>query len=201
MSLLLFTLFHHSILTARLVSSVFLLGIIESPQSWPDMAQVLAATLAGDVSGAVDIVNTPQYVDLQRSGVSCNDQKPFKAPTPEETIDEAVDVYEKVTRFNLAVTIAEADSGCQYWPVSPPERYTGPWNNTLKNPLLIISNTVRRIGEIWIDRRLMISYFPQNDPATPLSSGQMVHKALGNSSALLVQDSPGVSSIRIKHPP
>ncbi|KAI0767486.1 TAP-like protein-domain-containing protein [Fomes fomentarius] len=156
---------------------LFLLGTIESPQSWPDMAQLFAAALAGDVSGVLDVVNTPQYVDLQRSGVSCNDQKPFKAPTPEETIDEAIDVYEKVTRFNLAVTIAEADSGCQYWPVSPPEKYTGPWNNTLKNPLLIISNT--------------------NDPATPLSSGRIVHQALGNSSALLVQDSPGHTSLAL----
>ena len=50
---------------------------------------------------------------------------------------------ENVTRFGLAVVTHEPDSGCEFWPVAPPERYLGPWNKTLANPILIVSNTVR----------------------------------------------------------
>lgn len=45
----------------------------------------------------------------------------------------------------------------------------------------------------------------QADPVTPLVSGELVHKLLGNSSSLIVQDSPGVRSFlslfspRIRH--
>ena len=102
----------------------FWIGSLTNPDSWPSTAQQFAAAMAGDASEVLNTVNTPQYVDLQRSGVSCNDQKPFPAPTPEETVDELIDVYTNVTRFNFAVTISEADSGCQYWPVSPDRKST-----------------------------------------------------------------------------
>ncbi|KAI0708631.1 TAP-like protein-domain-containing protein [Earliella scabrosa] len=155
----------------------FWIGSLTNPDSWPSTAQQFAAAMAGDASEVLNTVNTPQYVDLQRSGVSCNDQKPFPAPTPEETVDELIDVYTNVTRFNFAVTISEADSGCQYWPVSPPEKFLGPWNNTLKNPVLIVSNT--------------------GDPVTPLSNAKIVEQVLGDSAALLVQDGPGHTSLAL----
>ncbi|KAI0752659.1 TAP-like protein-domain-containing protein [Daedaleopsis nitida] len=155
---------------------LFLLSILEVPNSWPTMASWLASALAGDPTFVMNAVSPGQFPDLERSGVSCNDQMPFTAPTPEETIDEAIDVYKTVTRFNFAVTVAEADSGCQYWPVTPPERYSGPWNATTKNPVLIVSNT--------------------HDPVTPLTNGKLVQSML-ISSALLVQDGPGHTSFAL----
>ena len=39
----------------------------------------------------------------------------------------------------------------------------------------------------------------QGDPITPLVNGEAVHSYLGNSSALLVQNSPGVSLSCLLH--
>ena len=60
----------------------------------------------------------------------------------EEIIDESLFVLENISRFGFAVTTSEPDNGCEYWPVTPPERFEGPFNNTLNNPILIVSNTV-----------------------------------------------------------
>ncbi|KAI0719840.1 TAP-like protein-domain-containing protein [Cerioporus squamosus] len=156
---------------------LFWIGNLAVPQGWSNTAQAFAAAMAGDGSAVLDAVNEKELVDLERSAVSCNDNKPFAPPKPEDVIDEALFVQQNVTRFGLTITISEPDSGCQFWPVTPPERYLGPWNSTTKNPILIISNT--------------------NDPATPISSGEIVHKTLGNSSAFLVLDAPGHTSLSL----
>ncbi|KAI5114646.1 hypothetical protein M0805_009165, partial [Coniferiporia weirii] len=56
-----------------------------------------------------------------------------------------------------------------------PERFTGPWNHTLRNPILIVSNTA--------------------DPVTPIASGRLVNSLLHDSSRLLIQNSPGHCSL------
>ncbi len=126
-------------------NTVFWVGNLATPSTWPHAAQVFAAAMAGDASAVMDAVNQKELVDLERSAVSCNDNRPFAPPKPEDVIDEALFVQQHVTRFGLTITISEPDSGCQYWPVTPPERYLGPWNSTTKNPILIISNTVSRL--------------------------------------------------------
>lgn len=81
--------------------------------------------------------------DLQRLAVSCNDQVPYgPLPTPEEVVDEMMETLEHISRFALSVAASERDMGCQFWPVRPPERFAGPFNHTLKNPILIHSNEV-----------------------------------------------------------
>lgn len=128
------------------MTTVYLLGALESPSSWPGAARAFAQAMDGDGTAVLNGLSHTQYLsDLERSAVSCNDNKPFKAPTPEEVIDEQLDVLKHLTRFALAVVVAEPDAGCQYWPVTPPERFLGPWNHTLRNPVLIISNTVRSL--------------------------------------------------------
>ncbi len=96
--------------------------------------------MAGDGSGM--ILQQAPGRDLARSAVSCNDNEPFAPPTHEAIIDETLDVFEDVSRLVFATITTEPDAGCQYWPVTPPERFEGPWNHTLRNPMLVISNTV-----------------------------------------------------------
>ncbi|TBU51516.1 TAP-like protein-domain-containing protein [Dichomitus squalens] len=153
---------------------LFIEGGLESPTGWPQIAAGLAEAMRGDGAAVLNVVNTRELVDLERSAVSCNDQRPFAPPTAETIVDAGLEVLKHVSRFFWSVIIAEPDSGCQYWPVTPPERYLGPWNKTLNNPILIISNT--------------------HDPATPLVNGEAVHGYLPNSSALLVQNGPGHTS-------
>ncbi|KAI0658734.1 TAP-like protein-domain-containing protein [Cubamyces menziesii] len=151
---------------------LFLLGALQKPATWPNTADALDRAMKGDGSAILQRLQDGQYlVDLERSAVSCNDNKPFSAPTPEGVIDEQLYVLEHISRFSLALVVAEPDAGCQFWPVTPPERFLGPWNHALRNPILIISNTA--------------------DPATPISNGRRVQDSMGDNARLLVQDSPG----------
>jgi hypothetical protein len=81
----------------------------------------------------------------------------------EEVVDESIEVLKTPTRFVMSVMTSEPDSGCHYWPITPPEKYTGPWNHTLNNRVLIHSNlvcalnetlTVCLFGNSWIPSRL-----------------------------------------------
>ncbi|KIJ55466.1 hypothetical protein M422DRAFT_24041 [Sphaerobolus stellatus SS14] len=157
--------------TARLP----LFTTLQSPITWPVTAKVLDAAMRGNGKPLLDAATGSFSRDLERSAVTCNDNKPFKSPTAEEVIDESLGVLKYVTRFAMLVVITEADAGCQFWPVTPPERFQGPWNHTLKNPILIHSNLL--------------------DPVTPMSNGELVKQLLGDSATLALREGAGHCSL------
>lgn len=122
--------------------------------------------MQGDPTDLLNFSEMNPYADLERSSVTCNDLPKFAPLSPEEVTDELLRVYRNVTQFVFSVVTLEADAGCQYWPVTPPERFTGPWNNTLRNPILILSSTVsgqsvtvhRTVSRLWIDDAIFL-YF------------------------------------------
>lgn len=67
---------------------------------------------------------------------------------------------------------------CHRWPVRSVERFTGPWNSTLKNPIIIVGNKA--------------------DPVTPFLDASMVAGWLGDSAILVEQDGFGHSSLAQK---
>ncbi|CDO72134.1 hypothetical protein BN946_scf184962.g77 [Trametes cinnabarina] len=151
---------------------LFLLSAIELPESWPLAAIALELAMNGDGSALLDAQRQGiHYDDLQRSAISCNDNTALDPPTAEEVIDEQLWVLQHVTRFSLAVVALETDWGCHHWPVSPPERFSGPWNHTLSNPILLVSNTA--------------------DPITPMANGLLLADRFSGFSRHLVQDSAG----------
>ncbi|TFY72293.1 hypothetical protein EVG20_g726 [Dentipellis fragilis] len=157
----------------------FIFETLEQPISWVPRSRDIFNAMNGD--GAA-ILNTPSYGingvgDLWRSGVSCNDQVKFPKPDPRDVVDEALYVMKHVSRFVMSIFTIEPDSGCEYWPVTPSERYAGPWNKTLRNPILIHSNTA--------------------DPITPIVSGSRINELLGDSARLAIQDGPGHCSVTL----
>ncbi|KAG8790262.1 hypothetical protein FRC12_012378 [Ceratobasidium sp. 428] len=64
---------------------------------------------------------------------------------------------------------------CHHWPVRAVERFTGPWNSKLSNPILVIGN--------------------EADPVTPFRSAKAVADALGDSAILIEQDDYGHLSL------
>ncbi|KAI0651010.1 alpha/beta-hydrolase [Trametes meyenii] len=64
---------------------------------------------------------------------------------------------------------------CPFWPVRAVERYQGPFNKTLVNKVLIVSNTF--------------------DPVTPLFSAESTSRLLGDNAVLVRQDAFGHTSI------
>lgn len=67
---------------------------------------------------------------------------------------------------------------CHRWPSRAVERFTGPWNSTLKNPIIIIGNKA--------------------DPATPFLDASLVAGWLGDSATLVEQDGYGHLSVAQK---
>jgi len=67
---------------------------------------------------------------------------------------------------------------CHRWPARAVERFAGPWNSTLKNPIIIIGNKA--------------------DPATPFLDASIVAGWLGDSATLVKQDGYGHLSIAQK---
>ncbi|KAM0787663.1 hypothetical protein ACM66B_003726 [Microbotryomycetes sp. NB124-2] len=119
--------------------------------------------------------------DLSRVAVSCLDSPPYDSykqwPNASLMVDKTLAALKVSPHFAANVHPIEPDGGCQWWPVAgrAPERFTGPWNNTLDTPMLIISNTV--------------------DPITPLTSGKEIKKSMGDSARLLIQNSVGHCSL------
>lgn len=67
---------------------------------------------------------------------------------------------------------------CHRWPARAIERFTGPWNSVLKNPIIIIGNKA--------------------DPATPFLDASLVAGWLGDSATLVEQDGYGHLSLAQK---
>ncbi|KAJ7596408.1 Alpha/Beta hydrolase protein [Mycena floridula] len=160
-----------------------------SPSLWPQNAENFAQAMKGNATALFNTM-VPDYRldnggrsgsrDLSRLAVTCLDSPPPSSPEDYPTAEELVDVGLETLRarsihFGLSTGISEPDGGCEYWPVRGPERFTGPWNATLRTPMLIISNTY--------------------DPITPIASGLKINSLMPNSSILVIQNGPGHCSL------
>jgi hypothetical protein len=100
-----------------------------------------------------------------------------KNVTTKDIIDSAVNTTLNVDpRFALDMVGTPARY-CHKWPVRAVERFRGPWNHTLPQPILIIGN--------------------QADPATPFANAKTVAEALGDSAVLLEQEGYGHTSFAL----
>ncbi|KAK0525773.1 hypothetical protein OC835_005503 [Tilletia horrida] len=168
-----------------------------TPQRWPLYADLLAEALAGNYTRIMDFWYPPfpedrtdvEQEELSRAAVTCADVTPYEdpnagdwpLPTPESLAKVSIDTFRETTRrFAVSSAAREPDGGCEFHPAlgRAPERFTGPWNNSLINsPVLVVSNTA--------------------DPATPRKCGLQVLELMGADSARMVtQHSPGHCSYR-----
>ncbi|KAG8737302.1 hypothetical protein FRC10_008360 [Ceratobasidium sp. 414] len=170
-------------LTAGAIQSK-LYDAMEAPPQWPMFASVLDEAIRGNPAPFLNrILPDPardrfDHAELARYAVTCIDSLPFNKsdpstfPTPESLARRVVARVNNTSKyFGGSTGLTDIDGGCQFWPVDGVERYAGPWNKTLANPIVVISSTV--------------------DPITPLASAEFVNEALGNSSRLVAVTAPG----------
>ncbi|KAG9118313.1 hypothetical protein FRC07_007237 [Ceratobasidium sp. 392] len=152
------------------------------PSGWSDFASQLQSAMEGEPGPLLNqILSDPSRDpidkgELGRYAITCADALPFQGPssypTPESLARGIISRIKNVSHnFGGSPGTTDIDGGCQFWPVDSVERFAGPWNKTLANPIVIVSSTV--------------------DPITPLASAQLVHKLLGNSSRLITVNAPG----------
>nr|XP_031861386.1 uncharacterized protein CI109_002990 [Kwoniella shandongensis]KAA5528458.1 hypothetical protein CI109_002990 [Kwoniella shandongensis] len=183
------------ILTSGMVRQI-LFTALQVPELWRSVMGALAIAMASDPQPLFDLVAfdvelqprqpapdgyiAPGQGSLARLAVSCADSPPYDDdepwPTAEEMVNNLLKKSFNVTKtFGLTVNLMEQHGGCQFWPRSPNpvERFQGPFNSTLRTPMLVVSNS--------------------HDPITPASAGRQMAEKYGRHARHVVQDGIGHS--------
>ncbi|KAL1718946.1 TAP-like protein-domain-containing protein [Schizophyllum commune] len=110
--------------------------------------------------------------------IACGDSLDAGNTTMRDGFDTIVKASQDVSAFFGPRWWEATMSACFAWPARAVERYTGPFDKQLKNPILVIGNS--------------------HDPVTPFQNAQLMAYLLGDSAVLLKQDGFGHSSLAEK---
>jgi pimeloyl-ACP methyl ester carboxylesterase len=150
---------------------------VPKPEQWPLVAALLQAAAEGDASATETIARgaTSDQARLlfqeQGAALVCADSP---ARHPARAWPRVVDRLEAISRIGGPV-VGWQLAPCAAWPATSTNRYTGPWNATTSNPVLLIGTRF--------------------DPNTPLASARRAQRRLGNA-VLLTHDGYGHLSRR-----
>ncbi|CAE6509951.1 unnamed protein product [Rhizoctonia solani] len=167
-----------------------------TPTQWPELAEQGAQLVAAaqnlsllsnstltkrllraplfDVERRQSTTNNDPAPDYSFQGVTCGDAVDAGNVTTKDVFDFLIKVTREVSQM-FGPVWADAGLYCHRWPVRAVERYAGPWNKKLANPILVIGN--------------------EADPVTPYKSAKKVADALGDSAILIEQDDYGHLSL------
>ncbi|KAF8518940.1 Alpha/Beta hydrolase protein [Hysterangium stoloniferum] len=167
------------ILTSGMVKAQ-LFSAMYSPRDWHTFAQKLAEAMAGNGTALMDAAQGELELDTSIqpktsqaiTAVTCVDTPAYpenvdKAIFLEQYIDETALTY-KVTSKRFATVDLDL---CHHWTPRETERFTGPFNHSLSNTILIVGNTA--------------------DPITPGVNAKAVNEMLKDDSRLIIQDGSG----------
>ena len=153
--------------------TILKLATLPDPSIWPFAAAALEEAAQGDgstIKNAAAIANSDEFrvgVQEQSAALICADSP---ARQPASAWPRVVDRLEAVSRIGGPVVGWLAGAPCASWPTSSTDRYTGPWNATTRNPILVIGTRF--------------------DPTTPVRNARRVARLLGNA-VLLIHDGYG----------
>ncbi|CEL58766.1 Putative hydrolase Mb2247c OS=Mycobacterium bovis (strain ATCC BAA-935 / AF2122/97) GN=Mb2247c PE=3 SV=1 [Rhizoctonia solani AG-1 IB] len=177
-----------------------------TPQTWANLSQQLyEIKVALENPASLNITQVKRWLQLPESIDSeAKRYKPRQEPTSNQTrpynyVYEAVicsdaqdagdvttkDVFDNIVSVTRRISPTFGPIGidrfsrpfCHRWPVRAVERYTGPWNKTLSNPILVIGN--------------------EADPVTPYINAKSVADALGSSAVVIEQGGYGHPSLNM----
>ncbi|KAG8721741.1 hypothetical protein FRC08_010622 [Ceratobasidium sp. 394] len=118
--------------------------------------------------------NDPPSTDYAFQAVACADAADPGNITTKAVFDSLVDSARTASPI-FGQLWSEAGLYCHNWPVRAVERFTGPFNKTLSNKIIVVGN--------------------EADPSTPFLSAKNVADALGDSAILIEQDDFGHISL------
>lgn len=143
---------------------VWMFGKLYTPRTWSQAASFLASAMKGNGAPILDAslrkveLNNTAPADTRFAGfpVSCIDG-PDYGTEDAETITQNIFASFVENGKNVSPHFAAVNSDyCYHWSrdeTRPKDRFTGPFNNTLSNVMLIIGNTAdvgcRRVLELF----------------------------------------------------
>lgn len=174
---------------------VYLVGqihqILYQPGEWADFAtntflpyyEELVQASGSDLTLATRSLWTPpglkrqsnqDFPDYTFQAITCGDSIDQDNITTQAVFDELVRVVKDVSPM-FGIQFPQPTHYCHRWASRAVERFAGPWNHTLKNPIIVIGNKA--------------------DPTTPFADAVEVAGFLGDSAVLVEQDGLGHSSL------
>ena len=147
------------------------LAVLPVPAIWPDAAGMLDAAAQGDASAAETIARGAEAEPFHRSFEQSTALLCADSPAKQNARQwpQVVHRLEGVSRIGGPV-MGWLHAACAAWPTGSPDRYTGPWNASTPNPILLIGTRF--------------------DPTTPLANARLAERRLGNA-VLLIHDGYG----------
>ncbi|KZO93669.1 alpha/beta-hydrolase [Calocera viscosa TUFC12733] len=142
------------------------------PRTWPELASMLQSLMAGDGAPLLNTaqneielnVTLPAKTAFAINAIQCVDAAPYTQEESEAWLDEAIWSVEEGLKTSPHFGALNAPDICPIWPVREADFFSGPFNHTLSNDILIIGNTY--------------------DPITPLTNAQAVHSLLKQSTLI-----------------
>ncbi|KAK7435801.1 hypothetical protein VKT23_019499 [Stygiomarasmius scandens] len=117
-------------------------------------------------------VSSTGDTSFEMYAITCADSIDPGHTSVKDVFDEMVYATRDVSpMFALTLALGEPGLKCYAWPERAVERYTGPWNQTLRHQILIMGNRA--------------------DPRTPFRNSKVLKDLLGDSAVLLEQDGFG----------
>jgi pimeloyl-ACP methyl ester carboxylesterase len=144
---------------------LYMFANLGRPASWPRIAAGLEQAATGDGSAIEDELQ--QTRPLYRSAlVSATALQCADKPPPRVGLQAWPSIIGQLTRVSpfLAVTGWWLAVPCAGWPVVNADRYSGPWNASTRNPILVIRT--------------------RHDPQTAYAGARRVARLLGNAKLL-----------------
>jgi pimeloyl-ACP methyl ester carboxylesterase len=158
--------------------SAIVVNMSRSPGSWPTFAAAIESAAQGDgsqlatasraLTGAFS--STMTAPGLPAIGLTCADSPVHRGPHDWRSV---VDRLSRISFSYGPVLTWWRWAPCASWPAHSAERYTGPWDATTKNPILVIGSRF--------------------DPNTPFADARRTARRLGNA-VLLTHDGYGHTS-------
>ncbi|KAI4521149.1 hypothetical protein K525DRAFT_201962 [Schizophyllum commune Loenen D] len=167
-----------------------ILSALYSPTNWGKFATLTASygqsLQALSTNATVPDALAAQLAPLKRNAsltyegpaIWCGDGVDAGNMTMRDGFDAIVQASENVSPFFGPKWWDIPGVLCFAWPARAVERHTGPWDNKLKNRVLVIGNTA--------------------DPVTPFKNAQLMADLLGDSAVLIRQDGFGHASVAEK---
>jgi pimeloyl-ACP methyl ester carboxylesterase len=147
------------------------LAVLPTPTIWPDAAGMLDATAQGDASTAETIAIGSEAEPFHRTFEQSTALLCADSPARQNARQwpQVVHRLEAVSRIGGPV-MGWLHAACAAWPTRSADRYTGPWNASTPNPILLIGTRF--------------------DPTTPLANARLAERRLRNA-VLLIHDGYG----------